>query len=402
MQPRRVEIHQKQYQHDVLIMEFSVSSPRWFALMSTGIPVQFNWSQGSLSNSWVGYVSFITKNVSGQINDVMEVHCVGATFPLKERASKIFTNTTVVNAVKSIVTDFGFKFVGEDNGVIFDQLTMAGHSYWEWIVEQAKRIGYGVLVDNMTFYFRPLDKLIDQSIGSVAVLSTPGNQMGINSQFLDRTLDWMKIRNGEYVEDSTALRTNKVVSGVDPITSKTFSTTSSPKTVGQNLRTDVSDVWFTEIRSDRVSNSYSTTAALSEGAAQLSRMNMPAMVKCQGDPRIRPYAPVLIENTGPLTDGFWIPNQVKHMFARLGDYQIEMNVTTDGTGVNASTVTRQDPSDVVGVVNLTEALNNNGVTSVVGKSTQVRLVSYTTIQKEDGQGYARTPSRWVYASNGGN
>jgi hypothetical protein len=131
-------------------------------------------------------------------------------------------------------------------------------------------------------------------------------------------------------------------------------------------------------------------------------MNMPAMVKCQGDPRIRPYAPVLIENTGPLTDGFWIPNQVKHMFARLGDYQIEMNVTTDGTGVNASTVTRQDPSDVVGVVNLTEALNNNGVTSVVGKSTQVRLVSYTTIQKEDGQGYARTPSRWVYASNGGN
>ena len=400
--PRRVEIHQKPYHHDVLIMEFSNSSPMWFSLMKTGVPLQFNWSQETFQNSWVGYVSYISKTVAGQISDVMEVHCVGSTFPLKERVSKVFVNMSVSTAVRNIATEFGFNFVGEDDGVVFDQLTIAGHSYWEWIQEQARRIGYGVLVDNMNFYFRPIDKLIDQSVSSVPILSTPGNQMGINNQILDRTLDKFKVMNGEYMEDPLTLRTYKTVSGVDPISSKVFTSTSSPKTVGDNLREDTSDVWFSEVRSDRVSNSYATTSALADGAAQLARLNMPALIQCQGDPRIKPFAPVLVKDTGPLTDGYWICREVKHMFAKIGDYQIEMKVAIDGTGVGRNTVVRQGTTDVIGLVNLSEALKGNGVPSVARKTSQVRLVTSQPIQKEDGQGYARTPSRWVYASTGGN
>jgi phage protein D len=383
-------------------MEFSNSSPKWFSLMKTGVPVKFSWNQGSFSNTWVGYVSYITKTVAGQISDVMEVHCVGSTFPLKERVSKVFTNKTIPSVVQDIVSDFGFNFVGEDNGVVFEQLTIAGHSYWEWIQEQARRIGYGVLVDNMNFYFRPIDKLIDQSISSVPVLNTPGNQMGINNQVLDRTLDKFKVMNGEYMEDPLALRTFKTVSGVDPITSKMLTATSSPKEVGDNLRSEVSDVWFSEIRSDRVTNSTSTTEALSDGAAHLARLNMPATIACQGDPRIRPFAPVLVQDTGPLTDGYWICREVKHMFARIGDYQIEMKVSVDGTGIGLRTVARQGTTDVVGMVNLSEALKGNGVTSVTGKTSQTKLVMSTSLQKEDGQGFSRTPSRWSYVSNGGN
>ena len=400
--PRRVEIHQKPYHHDVLIMEFSNSSPMWFSLMKTGVPLQFNWSQETFQNSWVGYVSYISKTVAGQISDVMEVHCVGSTFPLKERVSKVFVNMSVSTAVRNIATEFGFNFVGEDDGVVFDQLTIAGHSYWEWIQEQAKRIGYGVYVHNMDFCFRPIDKLIDQSINSVPVLEMTSTQLGINNQLMDRTLDEFKVLNGEYIEDITALRTSKVVSGVDPITGNKITSTASPASVGENVRETTSDVLFTEVRSDRVVSSKVSAQALSSGSAQLSRFNMPAFIKCQGDPRIHPYAPILIKNTGPLTDGYWIPKEVRHMFARLGDYQIELKAGVDGTGVSLKTAARQGTTSIAGVINLTEALQNGYSNATALKIKAYRLVSKHPVMKESDQGFNRTPALWSYLANGGN
>lgn len=396
--PNRIELRQKMYSHDVLILKFAQTSPRWFSLMKTGVPIKFNWTQGTESRSWVGYVSFISKEVASQLASQMEIHCVGSTFPLKDRASKVFSNTTISSAVKSIVENYGFSFVGEDDGLVFDQLTIAGHSYWEWIVEQAKRIGYGVLVDNMTFYFRPLDKLLDQNFTSVPVLSQPGNQMGVNNQFLDKTLDWFKVLNGEYIEEPTALRTTKQVSGVDPATGKIVSANSSPALVGDNIRQNSSDVLFSEIRSDRVVSSYSVAKKMADGAAHLSRMNLPALVNCQGDPRMSPFAPILIQDTGDLTDGYWIIQDVKHMFDRLGGYQIEMKIATDGTGVDRVTTTRQGTNDVVGVVNLTEAMKSNGSSSVPSKS--VVLYSKNPLLKEDDQGFLRTPNRWISSNVG--
>ena len=399
--PRRIEIHQKQYHHDLLVMEFSNTSPKWFELMRTGVPFEFNWSQAGLSNSFVGYVSYVSKNVAGQIEDVMEVHCVGSTFPLKERSNRVFSDVSIPKAVKTIVQEFGFNFIGEDNGVVFEQLTMAGHSYWEWIQEQAKRIGYGVAVHNMNFFFRPLDKLIDQSVTNAPVLEIDGTEFGINNELFDRTLDWFKVLNGEYIEDSDALRATKTVGGVSPLTGRMVSSTKSPSKVGENVRSNVSDVLFSEFRCDKVANSKVMADAMAEGSAQRARFNMPAMVKCQGDPRIRPFAPVVIQGTGPITDGYWIAKEVRHMFARIGDYQIEMKVTADGTGLERVTSIRQGTKNAVGVVNLEEAMRGDSPIVSALKQSKAVLTSKTGVSKESGQGFRRTPAVWRHQSFGG-
>lgn len=396
--PRRVEIHQKPYHHDVLIMEFSNVSPKWFGLMKTGVPIKFSWSQGSVTNYWLGYVSFVTKNVAGQIEELMEVHCVGSTFPLKERATKVFADLSIPDAVKQVVTEFGFNFIGDDNGVVFDQLTIAGHSYWEWIVENAKKIGYGVWVDKMDFYFRPIDKLIDQGLASIPVLGMNSKQFGINNQFLDRTLDSFKVLSGEFIEGLGTSRTIKKKGAVDPITSEVLLSESSPKDVGNKIKATVNDVLFSEVESSQVSYSSETIASLSEGAAQLARLNMPARIKCQGDPRIHPFAPILLESTGTLTDGYWISSEVKHMFARIGDYQIEMKANIDGTGLDARTVTKDGAKYASGVVNLNHALEVGFAGQKVLRST---LKLQSNFIKEDNQGYKRTPAVWWHDANGG-
>jgi phage protein D len=398
-QPRRAEILQKQYSHDLLVLEFSNTSPLWFETVKTGVPIRFIWKQNEHINTFFGYVSFISKSSSGQIENIMEVHSIGTTFPLKERTTKVFSNTTIPNAVKSIVEEYGFKFFGEAHDRVFDQLTIAGHSYWEWIQEQAKRIGYGVLVNGMEFYFRPLDKLIDQGVTSVPVLSLSGASTPINTQFLDRTLDSFTVLNGEYVEDPSRLRTTKQVGGVDPINATVITGKSSPNNVGDALRTSVSDVLFSEVRSEQVVHDYTSATSSSEGAATMARMNMPAKVKCQGDPRIRPFYPVLIQGTGPVTDGYWIPKEVKHMFARLGDYQIEMTVTSDGTGANNLTAKRQGTDTVVGMVDLNNAVENSGTNMNAPAIESVTLQVLNPLQSQTNQGFNRTPALWRYTSS---
>lgn len=395
--PRRVELLQEPYYHDILIMEFSKPSEKWFALMKTGVPVRFSWTQGTISNTWVGYVSFIKKTVAGQIEELMEVHCVGSTFPLKDSATKVFRDKSIPQAVEELVTSFGFKFVGEDNKVVFEQLTIAGHSYWGWIVEQAKRIGYGILVDKMTFYFRPLDKLIDQNITNVPVLSMNSTKFGINNEFLDRTLDSFKVIHGEHVETEGQMRTVKLVGGVDPITGKVILSSSSPKTVGENFKSAVNDVIFNDIDPTKVSISQEIAQAMSDGSAHLGRLNMPARIACQGDPRIRPFAPIIIQGTGSLTDGYWIASQVKHMFARLGDYQIEMKASIDGTGYDTKVYTRDGSQNTVGVINLVEALEGN--VQINKKNTAV-LNAVNPIVFETNQGWNRTPATWGHRFTG--
>jgi hypothetical protein len=391
--PRRVELVQEPYYHDVLIMEFSKSSEKWFTLMKTGVPIRFSWTQGTLSNNWVGYVSFIKKTVAGQIEELMEVHCVGATFALKDSATKVFHNKSIPQMVEELVTSFGFKFVGEDNGIVFEQLMIAGHSYWEWIIEHARRIGYGVLVDKMTFYFRPLDKLIEQNLTNVPVLSMNSKQFGINNEFLDRTLDSFKVIHGEHIETDGNTRSVKLVGGVDPLTSKIILSSSSPKNVGENFKSNVNDVIFNDIDSTKVSLSQEVAQAMSDGSAQLGRLNMPAKIACQGDPRIHPFAPILIQGTGSVTDGYWIASQVKHMFARLGDYQIEMKAHIDGTGYDKKVLTKDGSQNTVGVVNLTEALEGN---VKIKKSNSAVLNALTPITFEAEQGWNRTPATWGY------
>jgi hypothetical protein len=394
-QPRRVELIQKRGRHDVLVMEFTTVSPIWFDVLKTGIPMEFTWKQKSNTGNWIGYVSHVTKTVISQKENVMEVHCVGSSYPLKERATRVFENSTIPEAIETIGMEFGFKVISDVHTTRFPQLVMAGHSYWEWIQEQVQKIGFAAVVDGMTITVRSIDAFIDQQITNTPLLQTSGSDFPTNTQFFDRTLDYFKVFSGENMENSSGhLRSVKHTAGVDPITKLPFFSSDSPDKVGVNLRSTASDVLFNEYRSDHVANSVQHADDLSTGSANTGRMNLPAKIKCQGDPRIRPWMPVYISGTGSNTDGYWVVLESKHMFARVGDYQIEALIATDGTGKSVETVFRPATGSLVGVVNLSEEIKGNSSTPNTYKKSSVKLSVPQMLLKESSQGFHRTPSRW--------
>lgn len=393
-QPRRIDLYQKQYAHDVLVLEYPAESTLWFESLQTGVPIEFRWNQNTLSKSWIGYVSSTSKSNSPQRVNSMNIVCVGGSFPLKDRAARVFVDSSIPRAVEQIVTEYGFNFIGEDNNQKFPQLTIAGLTYWEWIVEQSKRIGYGIIVDGMNFIFKPIDKLIDFGFSSAAILSIGDATVPFNTQALDRTLDMFNVISGDNIEDSVNYRTIKNVGGVNPVSNEEYLTEASPLNTGNQLRSNASDVLFSEYRTDRVVQSAEAAKIEAEGAAELARFNLPATVRGQGDPRIRPFSTVFISGTGNLTDGFWIVKEAKHMFHKIGDYIIDLKIATDGLGDSLETSFRTRDASAVGLVNLDEALKNNGISPLYFDMASVELNSTGMIVKEANQGYKKVIQKW--------
>lgn len=394
--PRRVELHQSQYQHDVLIISFRTTGTNWFEDIPTGLPVVFSWTQSGISKDWYGYVSFVSRtNASQQIEQTMEVHCVGASFPLKERSTQVFTDVTIPEAAQEIAKQFNLNFIGDNHPRRFPQLTIAGHSYWEWLSEQAKRIGFVLRVDGSNLYFRQLDKHVDSHIFSVPVLYTGDAPTLYKTELLERTLDKFVVLRGDYIESADSLRTEKNTGGVDPNTFESFSTSNSPVNVGDKLRTNQSDVLFSEYRSDQVTPTYSDSEMMSEGAANLARLSMPAKVHAQGDPRIEPHYPVYVMGTSSLTDGYWLVKEVVHTFRKFDDYIAEMTLVTDGTGTNQVGAFRGRQSPTTSTVNVASLIQqSSGINTLNNKSgTKLAQLSPTIIPSE--QGFKRSPALWI-------
>lgn len=393
-QPIRIDLIQKQYNHDVVILEYSIVSPLYFDTIKTGILVKFTWTQEGLSRSWVGYVSSIDRVINSRRDITMKIHCVGASYRLKERATRVFINSSIPEAVQTIAKEFGLHYSGINDARRFSQLAMAGHSYWEWIQEQAKRIGYALVIDGTNLIFKPIDSIIDENFSTTPVMSFDTTPTPTNTMYLDRTLDYFMALNGEHIETGGELRVNKVVGGVDPITSTPSVYMAKPNALGKSVRNNVSDVLFTQYKSTEVANGGKSVAQAAEGIAHTSRFSLPANAKGQGDPRLMPFGTVLIKGTGELTDGYWLVKEVIHTLHRVGDYMATLNLLSDGLGNTKESVFRNRDNSARGSVNLNEALKNNGKQSGLFSENDAKAVFPYDIVKIDDQGFNRTPAVW--------
>lgn len=395
--PLEVKLTQAQNHHDVLTMTFRQTGNQWFDDIPTGLPVKFTWTTAGISTDWVGYVSYVSKVVTSLRDRTMEVRCVGASFPLKERTTKTFVDKTIPEAVAELASSLGLEYYGDPHPRKFPQLMIAGHSYWEWIQEQAKRIGYAVYVEGVTLYFRDIDKLITQNSIAVPTLSIEDQSSRDGQNIYDRTLEYFKVYKGDFIEDGSALRANKHIGGVDPITQESFLGNASPNDFSKGLRQDTMETLFQEYRTDQVALSSKDAQEAARSAAQLGRFNLPAKVRGQGDYRFRPYATVRVAGTGPTSDGNWVIKEVEHIFDKYGKYMVEMTILTDGIGVSLNEEAGYQGGLGKDTVNISKILSNSGaITSSRATSSPVLNNPYQETSHKE-LGFHKSPSRWAAA-----
>jgi hypothetical protein len=131
----------------------------------------------------------------------------------------------------------------------------------------------------------------------------------------------------------------------------------------------------------------------------MARLNMPAKVKCQGDPRIRPYGAVHVVGTGDLTDGYWVVKDAVHIFQKFGDYNIEMTVVTDGTGSNTESAFRKRQEMHMSTINIPEIVSRSQTLEQSLKNAHTNLNKVSPAILPTAQGFKQTGNRWI--SSGG-
>lgn len=388
--PGEVDLYQEKMSHDLLVMKFTRTSPLYASLLKTGTPVIFSWSQGARQSSWTGYVNYVSNQSAGQQERVMKVVCVGASYLLKAKAGRIWRKKTVTDVARSIAKEFNLKFVGEPSKRSFDQISMTGQSYWQFLQTYAEKIGYMFTVQNTTMYMYPLEKFLNASTTDAPVLALEFPYYGANTKAYDRTLDSFTVLKGDYIESSETNYTTKSTSGVNPLTGKLLSSSARPG-LGKSTRTSTPSPLFVEYSDEVVTNS-SFSKKTAEDLALGANFSFPASARGQGDPRLAPYKAVYILGTAAATDGYWAVSKVHHSFNQTGLYEVELALVTDGVGATTETPFRKAPGFNQGTINIDSIIL--GQLAEETSSVKTSLISKTPRIKESDQGFNSTISYW--------
>lgn len=396
VQPSLVQLVQRQGAHEILTLEFRNTIPSWMLSIKTGIPVKLEWNQGRQNNTWVGYISFISKESSAQRSQPMIIRCVGASFVLKQSVQRVFRNKTIQDVARQIAQENGLSFVGDSipNEVRYEQLVIAGESYWEWLQLNSSQIGCVVYVTGTRMFFKRITSLINLGSTNVPILQMWDTAIPATAVGVDRTLSYFKIISGEYVEGKAEPRSQKISGGVDPLSGKAFYAKATPKKSREALRKTVSDVLFDDPITNRVVHGPTMARSIAEGAAFLAQFSVPAKAIGQGDPRIKPYFPVYIDGTGTDSDGYWMVEEAIHEFHISGEYKVKLRLLTDGLGANKTSPYRQATANLTGTINLTQALINKTPELATSPAKSSKLALKGPIIKQGNQGFVRTPTKW--------
>lgn len=391
IQPNEVVLHQEMGKHDILELRYTLLTPFILKALKTGTPVQLTWKNDKVSGNFFGYTTVVSLPIKYQDYQETKIQCVGTSYPLKETSFKVWTNKTASQIAIELAKKAKLKPMVTPHKTIFTQQSLSGKSYWEKLNELAETIGYGMQVSGTELHFHPIDKMINQFMTTIPVLYSDNSFVSPFNNFNAPTLDAFEARIGDYLETPGELHRNtNTVTGVDPVTGKVYSSTTSPNKVGKSIRTNTKDPLFLKNKTNIVVNSSAMAKSLSEAASHLGRLSIPGKGKAQGDPRIAPWRTVEIQGTQGGGDGFWVIKKAIHSLYISGEYEVEFECRTDGVGGNKPSAFRPSSAGTVPYRNIQNDMMGNSK----NKPSVTTLNSSRTLVSQGASGYKTTPRQW--------
>jgi len=390
LQPYQIVLHQEERSHDVAILKYQIFSNFFFKALKTGTPVSFSWRNSPKNKgTFVGHVVKVKRLKAAQAQQELEIHCVASSFALKQTKNNTWKNKTASDIVQDIGKQTKLKTVVTPNSTKFTQISQYGKSYWEFLNELAFKIGYVMYVKDATLYFQDIDEVIDKQVGSIPLLNFETEFAPPFHSPIERTLDKFEPIVSDMVEDDDQPRkSNKLLSGIDPITAKVYGSKKAP-TSSRGLKKAQSEIIFDDNTSFDVTNSKMFADSLAKGKADRARMSMPAKFSGQGDSRIRPYGVVEISGIDETTDGYWLVRSVTHTMNKVGHYQCEGVLVTDGRGLKVQS-SRRTQTGTVPTLNLTNRGNGEKLT----KSKPPKLSQPQFSFSQTKSGYTQNKRTW--------
>lgn len=383
--PYSITLTQKMGSHDVLEMHYTSHNVYYVKALSTGVAVSVTWSNDIASGTFIGYVSDLEYPTSSSIEKPLKITCFGASYPLKERRQKIWKNATASEVVTDIAKFNNLKPVVTKSDIRFPQISFSGQSQWQKVQELAHSVGYACQVIGVELHFHPVDVMLQKFLTTIPVMAFLERDIPSLSQPMSQTLDHFESTQGDFGNFKGNTKSTKIVGGVDPITGVIYKATSSPSSVGKNIRVKTKAPLFSDVDTKIVVIDKVSAQSLSDAKAKLAKLSTPGYGFGQGDPRIAPWKTIEIQGTARASDGFWVVSKAVHTVVTDGKYTVEFECVTDGAGANTSSIIPGAPT-----VNLDDAL-----TTGANRPTTYKLSNPAPMTNQTSTGYNVVPRRWV-------
>lgn len=357
----QVAITNMEGQHEGAVITTQLTKPQITRFVNK--PLSFNYGQRSNSNTFYGYAVAITPNRTYQVDTMVDITCIGVTWPMQNGTPKFARNLTAPDMFAAIVTG-GFRqdiSTGYNLGAQVDThpyawpvLAQSDESDWQFLLTLAERVGYAVYsYQGVVRLVKPLRVLTETPIYANFIKG---------DEILDQTrtlLDWnattqslslrQNIRPAFGFFDGTAAVTSEkqTVGGVQsvlaiqpqgitsplntaPSTALTTPSSSANLLSPFRLRTD------TPVRDRGMAETYSQA-----WTNRIDFWNEQAEARINGNARIPSGVNISVQVSGSPNgrndyDGIWMVRGVKHVLTH-SSFQTQLDLARDTTSVPINT-----------------------------------------------------------------
>ena len=310
------------YEHEIIKVYFSDWAVQYQS-MTSGTPVTVNLSGVGSSRTINGYIHHIQPDISPEKNFV-EVTIIGASYLLKQESQQVWVDVTADQVVADVATKNGFSYNAVPTQRVYDQISQAGRSDWELLVDLAKQNGYSLKADNTTIMFQPLTQEFTDLRAQAAYYKMNGldtKKTGIYS---------FKPLIGDSIPYENIKKASVAIGGVNRETAVDHVNTNQKMIT--TTRTTVSPLVFDTYQTSVVAPTFQIAKFESDAADERNRYAYRGTATLQGSPTLLPDAPVYLDGLGPSYSGFWTVLSVNHYLEREV-FTTTIEIGTDSLGL---------------------------------------------------------------------
>jgi hypothetical protein len=281
--------------------------------------------------NFYGYVHHVkTDQTPGK--NFTEIVVIGASYRMGQPSQTVYTNTTADRVIKKIATKYGFVCDPTSHPRVYQQISQAGHTDWEFMVRLAKQSGYTLRAENTELYFQP-------------VLEDFTNLRETAPKFIMRsvadpegsTIYSFKPLIGETIAFEDAQKAAVAISGIDKTSSSRIAATKQIKNA--KTRRKKEPEIFDHFDTSVVANDIETANYEAEAAENRNTFPYRARVEVLGNPNVRPDLPIFLDGLGTTYSGYWVVLSTEH---RIIEQQLNQQMYTTIMTVGADSLGNAD------------------------------------------------------------
>jgi phage protein D len=342
--PEQATITESEFSHDVAVLKYWSGDIDSDALAS-GMPMLMTYGRPGGFRTFYGYVNHPTRTNNNLASSTMSdrnavtITCVGASWPMKQTDTKVFTNTTCSAVVAQIAALFNLAANIVPDTTVWPSLQMGGMSYWQFCVTLAQKIGY-------TFY-----------CNGIQLVFKPRTTNGVNLASLAAVYDY-RVNPASLVDFTPTTGTsspqggqlaNRQLAGINPRTLQPIFSQVSGVPTSQVLGTTMETPPFNLTQHDVVTSQAESDANVN-GAAANNQLYITATATATGNAFISQGSIVYVQNANGSQNGLWFVTSAKHALNAI-NYVTYLTLGRDSTGpTNDISITPQIASPPTAVL----------------------------------------------------